>query len=92
MNKVDNMFLKIISDERFASTFDVAPSKYRSLDEGKRALNPHVKAVAEMVDQLNKKINEAKSDMRIRNKVGPVVFTEADFKPIYNKAVSSLSK
>ena len=92
MNKVDNMFLKIISDERFASTFDVVPLKYRSLDEGKRALNPHVKAVAEMVDQLNKKINDVKSDMRIRNKVGPVVFTEADFKPIYNKAVSSLSK
>ena len=60
MNKSDNMFLKIISDERFASTFDVIPSKYKSLDEGKRALNPHVKAVAEMVDQLNKKIYEAK--------------------------------
>ena len=92
MNKVDVIFLKIISDERLASTYDIEPSKYRSLDEGKRAINPHVRAIAEMVDQLNRKINEVKSDMRVRNKVGPVVLTDADFKPIYNKIVSSLSK
>lgn len=92
MNKVDNMFLKIISDERFASTFDVVPSKYRSLDDGKRALNPHVKAVAEMVDLLNKIINEVKSDMRIRNKVGPVMLTDSDFNSIYKKVLSTLSK
>ncbi len=92
MSKVDNMFLRIISDERFASTFDIVPSTYRSLDDGKRSLNPQIKAVAEMIHQLNMKINDVKSDMRIRNKVGPVVLTDADFKPIYNKIVSMLSK
>lgn len=92
MSKVDNVFLKIISDEQFANNFDITPSKYRSLDDGKRAINPHVKAVAEMVDQLNQKINNAKSEMRMRNKVGPVVLTDSDFKPIYNKVVSMLSK
>ncbi len=92
MNKVDNMFLRIISDERLASTFDIVPSKYRSLDEGKRAINPHVKAIAEMVDQLNKKINEVKSDMRVRNKVGPVVLTDSDINSIYKKVLSSLSR
>lgn len=92
MNKVDNMFLKIISDERMASTFDIVPSKYRDLGDGRRALNPQIKAIAELIDQLNKKISDVKSDMRIRNKVGPVVLTDADFKPIYNKIVSILSK
>ncbi len=92
MSKVDNIFLKIISDERLISTFDIVPSKYRSLDDGKRALNPYVKAIAEIVDQLNKKISEAKSDMRIRNKVGPVVLDEVDFQPIYKKVLSILSK
>ncbi len=92
MSKVDNIFLKIISDERLISTFDIVPSKYRSLDDGKRALNPYVKAIAEIVDQLNKKISVAKSDMRIRNKVGPVVLDEVDFQPIYKKVLSILSK
>jgi len=92
MNKVDYMFLKIISDERLASTFDIIPSKYQSLNEGKKALNPYVKAIAEIVDQLNRKISEVKSDMRIRNEVGPVVLTDSDFKPIYNKVLSLLSK
>lgn len=86
------MFLKIISDERLASTFDIIPSKYPSLNEGKKALNPYVKAIAEIVDQLNRKISEVKSDMRIRNEVRPVVLTDSDFKPIYNKVLSLLSK
>ena len=92
MSKVDNMFLKIISDERLASTFDIVPSKYRSLDDGKRALNPYVKAIAEIVDLLNKNINEMKSDMRIRNKIGPVVLVDEDMAPIYKKALSLLPK
>lgn len=92
MNKVDYIFLKIISDERLASTFDIIPSKYQSLNEGKKALNPYVKAIAEIVDQLNRKISEVKSDMRIRNEVGPVVLTDSDFKPIYNKVLSLFSK
>ena len=92
MSKADNMFLRIISDERFASTFDIVPSRYESLNDGKKSLNPQVKAVAEMIHQLNMKINDVKSDMRIRNKVGPEVLTDSDFKPIYNKIVSLLSK
>ena len=56
MSKVDNIFLKIISDERLISTFDIVPSKYRSLDDGKRALNPYVKAIAEIVDHLGNRI------------------------------------
>ncbi len=92
MNKVDTMFLKIISDEQLSSAFDINPSKYRDLNEGKRALNPQVKAIAELIDQLNKKINDVKSDMRIRNKVGPVVLTDTDFNSIYKKVLSMLSK
>lgn len=92
MNKVDNMFLKIISDKRLADAFDFDPSSYRSLDEGKRAVNPYVKAIAEMVDMLNKRISEIKSDMRIRNRVGPVIMNESEYQTIYKKIVSSLSK
>lgn len=92
MSKVDNMFVKIISDKRLADTFDFEPSDYGSLNEGKRAVNPYVKAIAEMVDMLNKKVSEIKSDMGIRNRVGPVMMNESDFQTIYKKIVSSLSK
>lgn len=92
MSKVDNMFLKIINDERLASTFDIVPSKYRSLDDGKRAVNPYVKAIADIIDELNININKVKEDMIIRNKLGPVVMEDADFQPIYKKVLSLLTK
>lgn len=92
VNKADNIFLKVISDEYLASTFNLEPQRYRSIDEGKRSLNPYVKAIAEIIDQLNKKISSAKSEMHIRNQVGPVVLDESEFSSIYKKIVSSLSK
>ena len=92
MSKIDNIFLKVISDEKLVNTFDIQPGKYSTLDDGKRAMNPHVRAIAEILAQLYEKINEVQSDMRIRNKVGPVVLNDADFQFIYKKVVSSLSK
>lgn len=92
MKKIDYLFLKIINDERLIATFDIQPSKYKCLEDGKRALNPQVQAIAETLSLMNKKISEIKSDMRIRNKVGPVVLNEADYQVIYKKVVSILSK
>ena len=92
MGKADKIFLKIINDERLASYLDIVPSKYRSLDEGKKTINPHVRAIAEIIDMLNKKINDVKSDMKVRNKVGPVLLDEACFDTIYKKVLSFLLK
>jgi hypothetical protein len=41
---------------------------------------------------MSKRVNEAKMDLRIRNKIGEVVLDEADFQPIYKKVVSLLTK
>lgn len=92
MSKIDNIFLKIISDEKLIKAYGINPKMYRDLEAGKRTGNVYVKTIAEIVDQLNKKINEVKSDMRIRNKVGPVILDDATFQSIYKKAVSSLNK
>lgn len=92
MAKIDNLFLKIISDEQLTKAYNINPNKYRDLDAGKRAIEPSVRAIAEMVDLLNKKINDVKSDMRIRNQVGPVILDDAVFQSIYKKVVSTLSK
>ena len=93
MSRQDILFLKILEDEQFASTFDIDASRYRSLVEGKKDLrNPNVRAVAEIVEQMSKAINMAKDNMKTRNKTGPVVLTDADFKPIYNTVLSLLNK
>lgn len=92
MSKIDTLFTKIIRDESFANYFDIQPSLYNTLEEGKRSLNPHIKAVAELLDQLNQKISIAQSDMRIFNKVGHVILADSDQQAIYRKIVSLLSK
>jgi hypothetical protein len=92
MNTLDNLFLKVINDERLSTAFEMEPGKYSGIEEGKRSLNPYVRATAELIAQLNLSINEVKSDMRLRNKVGPVVMNESDFQPLYKKVVALLSK
>ena len=92
MDKLDLIFTKVISDNAFAKGFDIDASKYSNIEEGKRSLNPYVRAVAELVETLSKKIGEEESNMRIRNKVGPVVLNESDLQVIYRKIVASLSK
>lgn len=92
MNKADIIFQKIINDEYLVSTFDLEPNKYHSIVEGKKAINPYVRAIAEIVYQLNERISTVRSDMRIRKQAGPVVLDESEFSSIYKKIVSSLSK
>lgn len=92
MGKLDIIFQRIISDENFASVFDVTPSKYPTIEIGKKAIHPQVRATAEILDELNKKINEQQSNMRVRNISGPVVIDDVEYQAIYRKIVSSLSK
>lgn len=92
MKKLDLIFCKVINDSAFARNFDIEASKYTTIEEGKRSLNPYVKAVAELVEMLSKRIGEVESDMRIYNKVGPVVLSDSDLQVIYRKITSSLSK
>lgn len=92
MGRLDVIFQKIISDADFASAFNVAPNKYTTVDIGKKSLHPQVRAVAETLELLNKKINDVQSNMRIHNLSGPVIIDEAEFQAIYRKVVSALTK
>ena len=58
-----------------------------NLKEGKISVNTPIAQ-----GLLGKKIGEEESNMRIRNKVGPVVLNESDLQVIYRKIVASLSK
>lgn len=92
MSRLEKLFQKVINDETISRTFDIDPSKYPSIDYAKRSLNPQVKAIVETLLLLDKKIAEEKSEMRIRNKVGPINLDDSDFQPIYRKILSTLTK
>ena len=92
MAKNDLIFQKIISNERFADVYNVVPSKYPNLDAGKRTLQTEVRAVAEIVHDINFEIERKKADMRIRKQSGPVTLDASFFQTLYRKIVSSLTK
>ena len=92
MSNIDNIFRRVLADEQLVREFNINAARINSVSDGKRAVNPQVKAIAEILDQLNKKISETKSDMNIRKKSGPVVLADSDFQTIYKKVVAQLSK
>lgn len=92
MAKSDLIFQKIISNKKFADAYNVDPSKYPNLDAGKRALQPEVRAVSEIVHDINFQIEQKKADMRIRKQSGPVALDSSSLQTLYRKIVASLSK
>lgn len=91
MNKLDNIFLRIINNRQFGETIGQDAVNIKCIDEGKRAANKQIRAIAEILDQLNKKIEMAKVDMRIRGKAGVVELDNSEYAPIYKKILSMLT-
>lgn len=91
-NRNDIIFRKIINNERLDNAFDITPSKYPSIDMGRRALQPEVKAIAEIIHDLSNQIEQIKADMRVRNQSGTVVIDQSTLQSLYRKVVSTLSK
>ena len=92
MSKVDNIFVRIVRDEKLQRQFEYDASRYRDLAEGKRSANKYVRAIAEIIELLNLKIVEIKSDMKLKHLSGPVIMNDNDFQSIYKIVVTSLNK
>ena len=92
MSKVDNIFVRIVRDEKLQRQFEYDASRYRDLAEGKRSANKYVRAIAEIIELLNLKIVEIKSDMKLKHLSGPVIMNDNDFQVIYKIVVTSLNK
>lgn len=92
MSKVDNIFVRIVRDEKLQRQFEYDASRYRDLAEGKRSANKYVRAIAEIIELLNLKIVEIKSDMKLKHLSGPVIMNDNDFQAIYKIVVTSLNK
>ena len=90
MGKVDIVFHEIISDEDMVSAFDYRPDDYPTIDKGVKSRNKYVKAIANMLLQYDKKVEEVKMDMRIKNETGKVVIKDNVFEAIYRKLIKDM--
>lgn len=90
MGKIDVIFHEIISNENMVEAFDYEPSDYQTIDRGVKSRNKYVKAIANMLLQYDKKVEEVKMDMRIKNESGKVVIKENVFEAIYRKFVKDM--
>ena len=93
MSKIDNVFVKIISDEAICKEYGInAPQKYQNIAQGLKSSNGYVVAIATVLQQIDKLVEEQKMDMRIRGIQGAVVLKEAELKSVYKKIVTLLEK
>lgn len=90
MGKIDIIFHEIISDEEMVSAFGYNPSDYSTIDRGVKSSNKYVRTIANMLLQYDKKVEEVRMDMRIRNQTGKIVLKDNVFETIYRKFVKDL--
>ena len=90
MAKLDTLFQEIMSDEDMMSEFGYTPADYASIERGSKSRNKYVKAIANMLLQYDKKVEEVRMDMRIKNTTGKVVIKDNVLESIYRKLVKDL--
>lgn len=90
MGKIDVLFHEIISDKDMVDAFDYEPADYATIDKGVHSRNKYVKAIANMLLQYDKKVEEIKMDMRLKNQTGKVVIKDNILESIYRKLVKDM--
>ena len=90
MGKIDVLFHEIISDKDMVNAFDYEPDDYTKIDKGIQSRNKYVKAIANMLLQYDKKVEEVRMDMRLQNQTGKVVIKDNVFESIYRKLVKDM--
>ncbi len=90
MGKIDVIFHEIISDENMATSFGYQPADYTSIEKGMKSRNKYVKSIANMLLQFDKKVEEVKMDMRLKNETGKIVIKENVLEAIYRRLVKDM--
>lgn len=89
-NKLDTLFLKIISDR--ALNLDKEDlNKVSSVGDGLSSNNKQIKAIAEILTSINKNVEQQRMELRIRNKAEEVSVDESDLKALYRKILPILN-
>ena len=91
MSKIDNIFMKVISDADFRREYDVHPEVYTSINDGCVATNPYVKSVAKILLQIDSQISEMAREQRIRNLKGKIELPDSFKSKLYKIMIKELA-
>lgn len=92
MGKLDTMFHEIISYDEFVEKYDYNPDDYQKISVGCNSSNQYVRAIANMLLDLDKLVEDKKMDMRIKHQTGKVVIDQSAWDAIYRKLNKNLEK
>lgn len=90
--KLDTMFVKIISNKSVCSKYGVVPGAFSTLRQGLNSENIFVKAIAESICEVDKALKERERKDLMNRVSFSGVLEEVDLKAVYRKIVSPLVK
>lgn len=91
MSKYDTLFEKIITSEKISKELGTNASRYRTIAEAKKAIgNNKLRAIAEIISEVGSIYEKKKANASVLAE--DITMDDAEFKGIYRKTVSLLTK
>lgn len=92
MTKIDNIFLRVISNPKLCEEFEIDPSNFTNISEGLVSDDPHVHTIAQMLVDIDSKISEIKSSDLFGPKEHAIELTDTQKSTIYKRVLQSLKE
>ena len=92
MNKLDNIFKKVISDATLREQYNIVPDEYQNLSQGLKSPNLYVKSIATIIHSIDKSIELDKANSIGRSMGTPTVLSESTKNTLYKKIVTELQR
>lgn len=90
MTKLDNIFLRVISNPKLCEEFQVDPAEFSNINEGLLSNDPHVHTIAQMLVDIDAKVSEMKSSDLFGPKETPLELSDTQKSTIYKRVLQSL--
>lgn len=92
MNKIDNIFKKVISDANLREHYCINPDDYQNLSQGLKSQNLYVKSIATIIQSIDKTVELDKANSLGRNVGEPQVLSDSAKNALYKKIVTELQR
>ena len=92
MNKLDNIFKKVISDATLREQYNIDPDEYQNLSQGLQSHNLYVKSIATIIQSIDKTIELDKANSIGRSVGAPTVLSDSAKNALYKKIVTELQR
>lgn len=91
MSKLDKIFEKVVSDPLIAQKYNIKQGKFTSVFQGAFAMDPHVKYIARVLSNIDKEVEDVKSNMRQNYQSEAVKLTRTQMMAIYKVSLPVLT-